>query len=176
MKRIGFMKHGMELYIAHVAGEHKHGDPLPVPLIKAGLQQWKTNTGWDDDGHVAARSIWDQVRIGAQVYSAEQYLRAEKNAPKTTAETFAASTKPMREESREFKAPDTVPDWGLVDVKPAAPNLNAFNTVRQETALPANLKVTSTGEIDYAATNEAQLHEALRKIGAKPRPPKPEGL
>lgn len=176
MKRVSFMKHGMELYTAHVEGRYKHGDPVPVPLVKAGLQDWKTRMGWDDDGHIAAKSVWDQVRIGAQTFSAAQYLRAEKQAPQTTAEAFTVSTKTTKEEPKIFKAPDTVPDWGLADEAPPARGLSAFNSVRQETATPHNLKVTSQGEIDFAGTNEAQLQEALRKIGAKPRPPKPEGF
>ncbi len=181
MKRISFMKHGMELHTARVEGHHKHGDSVPVPLVKAGLEDWKTRMGWDDDGHVAPKSRWDQVRIDAQTFSAEQYLRAEKQAPQTTAEAFTASTnadtKVAKEEPRIFKAPDSVPDWGFADpAKPSAQNLSAFNTVRQETTAPGSLKVTGNGEIDYAATNEAQLQEALRKIGAKPRPPKPQDL
>ncbi len=172
MKRISFMKHGMELYTAHVEGAHKHGDPVPVPLVKAGLQDWKTRMGWDDDGHIAAKSAWDQVRIGAQTFSAEQYLRAEKQAPQTTAEAFTVTVKAPKEEPRIFKAPDTVPDWSLADA-PATGRVSAFNSASDETAPPHNLKVTAQGDIDYAATNEAQLQEALRKIGAKPRPPKP---
>src|SRR5690606_15075168 len=84
MKRISFMKHGMELYTAHVEGSHNHGDALPVPLVKAGLQDWKMRMGWDDDAHVSAGKSWDQVRVGASVFTADQYQRAEKSFDGTT--------------------------------------------------------------------------------------------
>lgn len=173
MQRVSFMKYGMELYAAHLQGSHKQGNPIPVLLVKAGMQDWKTRMGWDDDSHVAAKSVWDQVRIGAQTFSADQYLHAEKQAPQTSAEAFTVNAKAVKEELKIFKAPDSVPDWDLTDA-PTTKNLHAFNSVQQETAVPHNLKVTSSGEIDYAATNEAQLQEALRKIGAKPRPFSPE--
>lgn len=180
MKRISFIKHGMELHIAHIEGEHKHGDPVPVPLVKAGMEEWKSRMGWDYDGHVAPGPVWDQVRIGAQTFSADQYLRAEKQTPPTTTAAFTTSTKATpdaaKEAPREFKAPDKVPDWDLVDIQPTQRKLSDFNALRQKIMPPAHLKITPQGEIDYAATNEAGLKEALRKIGAKPRPPKPDSL
>ncbi len=176
MKQISFMKRGLELHATYVNAHHRTGDPLPVMLVKAALQNWKNHMGWDDDRHTAPNVAWDQVRVGAQIFSADQYLRAEKTATQTPAETFADSARntPPKEAPKTFKVPDTIPDWGLVEMKSETPKPGiSSGTISNDTTLPKEMTQNDDGSIDYHATNEAHLQEELRRIGAKPRTPKP---
>ena len=66
------------------------------------------------------------------------------------------------------KALDRAPDWGLDATHP----FRATLTFHDEAPQAAGPIYTPSGDVDFNATQERDLAEALKKIGAKPRPPK----
>ena len=178
MKKVSFMKDGMEIHSSYVEGEHKMGDPLPVALVRSALKDWKTQMGWNDNNFIAAKSAWDQVRINAQTFSAEQFLLAEKRAPAQDMTSGGASSpqKALRTrapgEQTILQAPARIPDdWCLLDDNHLS-SQNAFERARLDQVQTSQPVINQRGEIEFDATNEALLRADLQKIGAKFRPPK----
>lgn len=174
MARVSFLKDGMELNAENISGSYTMGDALPVDLVEKGQEAWKNRMGYDDNAHVAAGKAWDQVRVGAQTFTAKQFLAAQKDFVPGQ----RASAKPVRhEQPKVIKAFEgEVPDWGIAEqISPTFREAKArIDQAAQKPHNPGPI-IDAHGHIDYQATKDRDLADALKKIGAKPRPPKNDG-
>lgn len=167
MARVAFLKDKLELCVETVPGSFAIGDPLPVPLIQDAMTSWKDRYGYDNDAHVKP-GVWDEVRVGAQTFSAAKYLQAEKD----WAANKRVQPDPVKLDNTPVKlaAPDNVPSWDIVDdgIKPGFSAGAKGTTAIGQGVEPHSFKITPDGEIDYQATQDRDLAAAL-KLGAKPR-------
>ena len=176
MARVAFIKDGMELNAENVSGSYHMGDPLPVAIVEAGQEAWKNRMGYDDDAHVQAGRVWDSVRIGAQTFSAKQFIELQKQGSAPAVQkpaTLRRDNSPVT-----LKAPDSVPEsWALAaEITPTfAQAKTAVEKVgpKHHEGGPV---INERGEVDFQATRDRDFAEALKKIGAKPRPAKPDTL
>lgn len=174
MARISFLKDGMELNAENISGSYNIGDALPVDLVEKAQDAWKNRMGYDNDAHVAAGKAWDQVRVGAQTFTAKQFLQAQKDF---VPGQKAAHRPLQREQPKVLKAHEgDIPDWGLAEqISPTFAEAKArIDKAAHKPHEPGPI-IDARGNIDYQATKDRDLDEALKKIGAKPRPPKNDG-
>lgn len=171
MARVAFLKDGMELNAENISGSYSMGDALPVDLVEKAQEAWKNRMGYDDKAHVAAGRAWDQVRVGAQTFSSKQFLEAQKNFVPGQTSTNTTKT-PERAPHKIIKAFEgDVPDWGIAEqITPTFQDAKArIESPRPHQAGPV---INGRGEVDYQATRDREMAEALKKIGATPRAPK----
>lgn len=113
MKKVSFLKHDLEIHTSYVEGAHKPGDPVPVALVHTALQDWQRRlsglmSGLSAEDHVnltAPKTAWDHVCIGAQTFSAAQFLSAEKHSPAPRTHAGVSSSLYHRQRDTPFIDP-----------------------------------------------------------------------
>lgn len=171
MARVAFLKHGMEVHTEIISDKtYRMGAPLPVDLVEAAQTAWAEKMGYDPAaGYITPGKTWESVRVGAQTFSHTQFLEAQKHA---TAHPEQAATPAVKPDNtpKVLTAPEQVPaSWALLE------EIQVVTTPRTKPAQEPGPVIDNRGQIDWEATKEANFRRDLAKIGAKPRPPKPDG-
>ena len=171
MARVAFSRQGMELFAENINGPYMIGDPLPVALINAGQKAWAKNMGYGDDAsHIQPGSTWETVRVGAQSFSYKQFLEARKTFDPTAQRDQLTDTK-RDNTPRIIKGTDAPTSWSLA----ADIMLPTSASAKPDWQQPGPV-ITGNGEVDWSATQEDNIKRDLAKLGAKLRPPKPDGF
>ena len=171
MARVAFSRQGMEIFSANVSGQHMMGDPLPTTLVEAAQKAWAQNMGrGDDTSYIQPGSTWETVRVGPQAFSYKQFLTALKSFDPAGAIPQATTVK-LDNTPKIIPAKEAPEAWSLA----ADIMLPRATPTKPDWQEPGPV-MTKGGEVDWQTTQEQNLQRDLAKLGAKPRPPKPDGF